>query len=445
VDLVLALLGALVAGPGLAFLMLSLTWLLGWMPNERSIVRISHAGLLVSAVALAGLLFLLQGSASGSVAIALGDWFRVHEYHFPLVLLVDALSLPLVGLTILLTAVISAFSRTYMHREPGFLRFYLQLNLFAFGALIVLTAGSFDLMIGGWELVGLSSVLLIAFFEERTGPVRNAIRVFAVYRATDVGLLVGVFLMHHWAESATYADLFAGDSLTGGHAMIVGLLLLFAASGKSAQIPFSGWLPRAMEGPTPSSAIFYGAISVHLGAYLLLRAQPILQASPWAAAATVVVGAATAAYGTLVGRACSDAKTGLSFAALSQLGLIFVEIGLGWTTLALFHILGHAAVRTLQFLRAPSTLHDFHQVHAAAGGQVHQAGEFYEAWLPVGLRLWLYRFAMDRGHLDTFLDRGFGQALHALAGWLNAPALRSEKPAGRPAPVVSTKTAGGLE
>lgn len=434
------LLGILTAAPGLAFLTLGLTWLLGKMPSEPTITRVSNLGLAVSGAAFAVLAALVR---FGDASLDLGTWFKVHEYRFPLVLHVDSVSLPLVGLTVLLTGLISAFSRTYMHRESGFLRFYLQLNLFAFGALLVLTAGSFDLMIGGWELVGLSSVLLIAFFEQRTGPVRNAVRVFAVYRATDVGLLVGVFLMHHWVETATYAELFPHGHLTGGHATIVGLLLLFAASGKSAQVPFSGWLPRAMEGPTPSSAIFYGAISVHLGAYLLLRAEPILQASPWAAAATILIGAATAAYGTLVGRTCTDAKTGLSFAALSQLGLIFVEIGFGWTTLAVWHIMGHATVRTLQFLRAPSTLHDFHQVHSAAGGQVGRAGEFYEAWLPLGLRLWLYRFAMDRGHLDSLIDRGFSNPLHALSAWVNFPAPASTAPPQAARPTV--RTFGGLD
>ncbi len=444
-DAAQILLCSVVGAPAAAFLGLSLVWLLGATPGERSIIRVTRCALGVSGAALAALTWLAVRGQGFSVTVPLGNWFSVHEYSFPLVLLLDSFSWPLAGLTILLTALIAVFSATYMHREPGFLRFYLQLNLFATGALLVLTAGSFDLLIGGWELVGISSVLLIAFFEERTGPVRNAIRVFATYRTADLGLLLGVFLLHHWAATANYADLAAGTHLTGGQGTLIGLLLLMAAAGKSAQLPFSGWLARAMEGPTPSSAIFYGAISVHLGAYLLLRAQPMLAASPAAAAGVVIVGGLSALYGTIVGRACSDAKTGLAFAALSQLGLIFVEIGFGWTTLALFHILSHAAVRTLQFLRAPSLLHDFHLLHAASGGPLPKTGEHLENWVPLPVQHWLYRFALDRGHLDSLIDRLFAEPLHALSAWLGDPGRGRFSNRRTPSLPHATKVAGGLD
>jgi NAD(P)H-quinone oxidoreductase subunit 5 len=183
-------------------------------------------------------------------------------------------------------------------------------------------------------------------------------------------------------------------------------MLIWAAAGKSAQIPFSGWLPRAMEGPTPSSAIFYGAISVHLGAYLLLRCEPLLKSSPIAAWVLVALGLSTAIHGTLVGRACADAKTSLAYASLAQLGLIFAEAGMGWSTLALIHVIGHGCTRTLQFLRAPSMLHDYHQVHAASGGHL-EVTSFWQLLAPKQIRTWLYRLALDRGHHDTVLDRLF--------------------------------------
>jgi NAD(P)H-quinone oxidoreductase subunit 5 len=194
------------------------------------------------------------------------------------------------------------------------------------------------------------------------------------------------------------------------------MLFVIAASGKSAQIPFSGWLPRAMEGPTPSSAIFYGAISVHMGAYLLLRIEPILKAAPGVQAFTVVTGLLTAVYATMAGRASTDAKTSLAYASMGQVGIIFAEAGMGWAWIALIHTVSHAAVRTLQFLRAPSMLHDYHRVHAAAGGHLPKTGAHYEALLPAAARLWLYRFAIDRGHLDTILDR-----------FLIAPVLRAAR------------------
>ena len=133
-------------------------------------------------------------------------------------------------------------------------------------------------------------------------------------------------------------------------------MLLVAAAGKSALVPFSGWLPRAMEGPTPSSAVFYGALSVHLGAFLLLRVSPILDLSPWLCAAVVVAGLATAVFAAVAGRVQTDIKSALSFASLTQVGIIVAEIGLGLRYLALVHILGHGCLRTLQFLRAPTLL-----------------------------------------------------------------------------------------
>jgi NAD(P)H-quinone oxidoreductase subunit 5 len=170
-----------------------------------------------------------------------------------------------------------------------------------------------------------------------------------------------------------------------------------------------------MEGPTPSSAIFYGAISVHLGVYLLLRAEPIVLASRVTSGAVIAIGLITAIHATLSGRASSDVKTSLAYAALAQLGLIFVEVGLGWTTLALFHMIGHAAVRTLQFLRAPSMLHDYHRVHAASGGNLGKTGAHYEVLLPAAVRGWAYRLALDRGHLDHVIDRMVAGPLVRLA------------------------------
>src|SRR4029079_3149467 len=206
------------------------------------------------------------------------------------------------------------------------------------------------------------------------------------------GLLVGIFAMHRWTGTATFTS--GPPLLAGKHAVIVCLLLLLAASGKAAQVPFSGWLPRAMEGPTPSSAIFYGAISIHAGAYLLLRVQPMLAQSRLASGLVILIGLATAVQGTIVGRASADAKTSLAYASLTQVGVVFVEIGMGWPTVALAHILGHATVRTMQFLRAPSMLHDYHQMHSAIGPEISPTGKHLEGLLPEAVQLWLYRWAL---------------------------------------------------
>lgn len=400
---------AMVVAPGILFALLALFWLLGSTPSEKALAVVTS--LLYSGL-LAGAVFIGWTTRASVLETQEADWFHAGTYHFGLSLRADWLSWPLLLLTIALTGLVGVFSVRYLHRDRGYFRFFLLLHLFTFGALLVITAANLDLLLCGWELVGITSVLLIGFFDERREPVRNALSVFAFYRVADLGLLLALFVLHVQLGSTHPAE-FA--RLSGPSATLVGLLLLLAAAGKSAQAPFSSWLPRAMEGPTPSSAIFYGAISVHLGAYLLLRSGPVLQESPVAAVAVGVVGAVTALVATLVHRAATDAKTSLAYATMAQLGLIFVEIALGWHGLALAHMLGHAVVRTLQFLRAPSMLHDYHRVHAAAGGHLGRTGEHYERWLPEGFRLWLYRAAVDRGYQDALLDRLVVQPILGLA------------------------------
>jgi NAD(P)H-quinone oxidoreductase subunit 5 len=417
------LLTILVAAPGALFALLSLLWLLGWHPPERFIARLTSTLYSVMAAGSLWLGWRMCFENIDAVQTTAGHWLQAGSYHFELSLFADHLSLPLITLTIVLVGLVGVFSVRYVHRDRGFFRFFVLLHLFAFGALLVLASANFDLLLAGWELVGISSVLLIAFFDERQEPVRNAIRVFAFYRIADLGLLLGIFLLHHLAHTTGVLSLFRGSwpdestMLDQPAATLIGLLLLMAAAGKSAQIPFSGWLPRAMEGPTPSSAIFYGAISVHLGAYLLLRAEPILRAAPWAAAAVAAVGAVTAFLATLVHRASSDAKNALACAGMAQLGIIFCEIALGFPRLALVHMIGHAIVRTLQFLRAPSMLHDYHRVHAAAGGDMGKTGAHYERVLPHGVRFWLYRAAVERGYYDALLDRIVTTPVLRLARW----------------------------
>lgn len=419
-----SLLAALVLAPGLAFSGLGLAWLAGYTPHERLIARLTAAVYSFCVVAAAAGWAI--GSNTAAVRTPVWYWFQAGSYHFEISLLADRLSWPLIELTAVLVGLTGVFSVRYLHRDRGYFRFFLLLHLFAFAALLTLAAGTFDLLAAGWELVGVSSVLLIAFFDERREPVRNAVRVFAYYRVSGLGLLLAIYLLHRLEHTTEAAKLFRvpwpddAALMSASAATLVGLLLVMAAAGKAAQFPFSGWLPRAMEGPTPSSAIFYGAISVHLGAYLLLRAEPVLRASGVAAWTCTVVGLLTAALATLVHRASVDAKTSLAYAGMAQLGIIFAEIGLGFPRLALVHVMGHAVVRTLQFLRAPSMLHDYHRVHAAAGGELGRTGAHYHHLLPERFRLALYRAALERGYLDAWLSRyvtgpvlSFGEALES--------------------------------
>ena len=195
--------------------------------------------------------------------------------------------------------------------------------------------------------------------------------------------------------------------------------MLVAAAGKSALVPFSGWLPRAMEGPTPSSAVFYGALSVHLGAFLLLRVSPLLDASPLLSALVAIVGLTTAVFAYLAGSVQTDIKSALSFASLSQVGIIVAEIGLGFRYIALIHILGHACLRTLQFVRAPTLLHDYHTMENAIGEHLPRGAT---AWPGSTHRFkdWLYRFALERGYLDAILRDFVAAPFMRLFRWFDS-------------------------
>src|SRR6202043_2755423 len=169
----------------------------------------------------------------------------------------------------------------------------------------------------------LSSAMLVAFYHERPAPCRNGLRVWVVYRISDAALLTAAVVMHHMTGQGDFDKLLGRGAWPEGQALIatrealvVGFLVFIAAAGKSALVPFSGWLPRAMEGPTPSSAVFYGALSVHLGAFLLLGVSPILDLSPWLAALVVVAGLVTAIFASFAGRVQTDIKCALSFASV---------------------------------------------------------------------------------------------------------------------------------
>jgi NAD(P)H-quinone oxidoreductase subunit 5 len=213
--------------------------------------------------------------------------------------------------------------------------------------------------------------------------------------------------------------------------LLIVLLLLVAVAGKSALLPFSGWLPRAMEGPTPSSAVYYGALSIHAGCFLLLRAEPLLAGLWTARLLAALAGAATAVYATITARVQTDVKSSLSYAALTQVGIIVVEISLGWTTLAFVHIVGHACLRLLQFLSAPNILHDVHELEDRVGGHLsHSNGGFLRAASPT-----MYLFALERGFVDALLDRLVVQPFLAVTRWLDRLdrlLVRSPSRGGRP-------------
>jgi NADH-quinone oxidoreductase subunit L len=344
------------------------------------------------------------------VPIEAWDWVDIPNlYHFTVKFVFDRLSVPMAILSFTLSGTIGAFASRYMHRDAGFNRFFVLYTLFVLGMVVTSLAGTIETLFAGWELVGLSSTLLVAFFQERQGPARNGLWVWVIYRISDASLLLGAVVMHHLRGEGDFDKLLGtglwpeiSPTLTAGQALIIGLLVLVAAAGKSALVPFSGWLPRAMEGPTPSSAVFYGALSVHLGAFLLLRVSPLLDASAPLSALVVILGLTTALLAYLVGTVQTDIKSVLSYASLTQVGIIVAEIGLGFRYIALIHILGHACLRTLQFVRAPTLLHDYHTIENAIGEHLPR-GTASRGQRAYGFRDWLYRFALERGYLDALL------------------------------------------
>ncbi len=405
---------ATVAAPAFLLLALGGLWLAGIPVRERTSAHLTHASVMTGLLAAAGILVLMLTTGIRNVPIELGNWVEIPEehFHFHLKFAFDRLSVPFVILSFVLCGTVGAFANVYLHREPGYRRFFLFYAVFLLGMTVSSLAATIETLFLGWELVGISSALLVAFFHDRTPPVRNGQRVWSVYRFADAAFLIAALTMHHLTGSGDFDGLMGTGpwpdstaSISSRHALFVGLLLLTAAAGKSGMIPFSGWLPRAMEGPTPSSAIFYGALSVHLGAYLLLRVSPVLAASVPLQICVILVGGMSAVFGAVASRVQSDVKSALAFASLTQVGIIVVEIGLGLHYVPLIHMIGHACLRTLQLLRAPSLLRDHHTLQNAIGGlhAQHNGGPLSDILSP-HQRNWLYRFALERGYLDAFLD-----------------------------------------
>lgn len=278
------------------------------------------------------------------------------DYAFHLDLYFDGLGAIFMGMATVMTALIFAFSKYYLHREQGFKRFYGMVLLFFIGLAFIILAGNFEVLFIGWELIGISSVLLIAFYRDRFLPSRNALKVFSVYRIGDAFLLGAIWYAHHmFAGSVDFSEL-SGLTATHGSIAILGVLLLVVAMVKSAQFPFSYWLPRAMEGPTTSSAIFYGALSVHMGLFLLLRTYPLWEGSTGLRIAIAATGLVTAIVASSIARVQSSAKTQIAYASITQIGIMFIELALGLHLLVLLHFVSNASLRTYQLLISPSVV-----------------------------------------------------------------------------------------
>lgn len=267
----------------------------------------------------------------------------------------------LVGSVLML--LVSIFSRYYIHRDGGFKQFFVTTLLFFFAYNIVIFSGNFETLFLGWEILGVCSFLLITFYRDRYLPVKNGFKVISIYRLGDICLILVMWMSHQiWHENIVFSK-WLDASLLQQHlqahyweASFISVMIVIAAATKSAQFPFSSWLPRAMEGPTSSSAIFYGSLSVHIGAFLLLRTYPYWEGIFMVKALIIGVGLLTSLTAAGIARVQSSVKTQIAYSSVTQIGLIFCEIALGFHYLALIHFAGNAFLRTYQLLVSPSVL-----------------------------------------------------------------------------------------
>lgn len=400
-DVLAATLAALVLGTPLVGLLVVLApFLLDWPLEEPALYAITRA---VTRTHLAGAVGLLGVvAAAGPCVLDLGRWYGDAEYALHVRLAVDGESAAAAAVVALVGLVVLRFSERYLHQDPAVLRFFAT-SLLSLACLdLIALAADLDILFVGWELLGLCSFLLVAFFHQRQETVLRAKRTIFSYRVADLGLLLALVLAH-----AARTPVALGPSGGGAPALATatGLLLLLTATGKSGLPPFSRWLSRSVEGPTPSSALFYAGLSVHAGPWLLLRAWPAYAESPAARAALVAVGLLGAASQSAHASTRSDAKGAVVVAGGAQLGLIVAEIGLGLHGLARLHLLGNLGLRTWQLLRAPSVL-------AATRRREALVGRPYAAPWTVPAPLWAWS---SEGWFEPVADLLVGVTVGAAA------------------------------
>ncbi len=328
--------------------------------SEKIITRLTTLSLVIPSFVS---IYLFLNSFHGPFPLELNlAVIKVSGHNFPFTAWLDIGTFVMLGLTHILGLLVVKYSHGYLHLEKGYQRFFSTILFFIFGMEVLSLAGHMDLFFAGWEIVGFSSFLLIAFYRSQTRSVSNAWRIYNIYRVCDLGLLMGAVMGHIlWHEATRFSALqeMSGQILSATNQTSLTLLtffIIFASLGKSAQFPFHNWPSRAMEGPTPSSAIFYGALSIHAGVFLLIRMQPLWSHSQMGTVLIGVIGLLTLFFSSVQGRIQTNIKGQIAFASTSQIGLMFIELSLGFTNLVLIHLFCHALYRCFQLLVSPSVV-----------------------------------------------------------------------------------------
>ena len=290
-------------------------------------------------------------------------WWASGNFTVPFNLYVDRLSTLMILVITGVGFMIHWYSVGYMGEDPGFSRFFAYMNLFVFSMLLLVLAGNFVWLIVGWALVGLCSYLLIGFWYERRSAVVAARKAFVMNVIGDVGMVFAAFLIFLNLKALDYATVFDRVAqLPRGGSVITAicLLLLLGGVAKSAQIPLHTWLPDAMEGPTPVSALIHAATMVTAGVYLVARMHLLYEAAPAAAATVAAIGALTAFFAATMGLVMVDIKRILAYSTMSQIGYMFLAVGIGAYAAGMFHFVTHAFFKALLFLAAGNAIHAFH-------------------------------------------------------------------------------------
>ena len=292
---------------------------------------------------------------------SLGPWIVAGEFETGITAYVDQLT----GVMLLVVTgvgfLIHLYSAGYMHDDPGYPRFFAYLNLFVFSMTMLVLAGNFLLLYLGWEAVGLCSYLLIGFWYTRDSAAQAGKKAFIVNRVGDFGFGLGVMWLWTALGTLEFAGVFSGvEKLSPTTATCIALLLFMGACGKSAQIPLHTWLPDAMEGPTPVSALIHAATMVTAGVYMVARSHVIFERSGGALEVVAWIGTATAVFAATIGLVQTDIKRVLAYSTVSQLGYMFAAVGVGAYVAGIFHLMTHAFFKALLFLGAGSVIHGLH-------------------------------------------------------------------------------------
>ena len=346
------------------YVLIPLLPFLGFLINGLLNKRLSGtmAGVLGSATVLGSFLIsvFLFLNFQYQYTVTLFDWISVGSMQIPFSYQIDQLSLIMLLLVTGVGFLIHVYSIGYMHHDENVGKFFSFLNLFVFSMLVLVLGANFVILFIGWEGVGLCSYLLIGFWNKNTSYNNAAKKAFIINRVGDLGFLLGIFLIYLTFDSVQYAEVFQKAStmqIGAGVVTAITLLLFVGAMGKSAQLPLYTWLPDAMAGPTPVSALIHAATMVTAGIYMILRANVLFTLAPQTLEVVAIIGAATALFAATIGLAQNDIKKVLAYSTVSQLGYMFLALGVMGYSTSLFHVLTHAFFKALMFLGAGSVIH----------------------------------------------------------------------------------------